>query len=315
MSEKRDLWVPLVLVLAGGALLAANAAEGRVGLGLLALVVAWVGAVACLPIRLKKGQARNITFGFGVSLLLVPLIPGVVERPADGLAWVVAGLAFVLPAPPLPQKVRAAFLGAGGVLGVMGLLALAGVLPQGLTWLLLAGAFHLALQVVNARPRREPEAPPGPRVGILGGSFDPFHAGHRALAEAALRVVDRLLVVPAGRAPHKPDAADRTAFHHRVAMARLGVEGLARTEVLEMDLPGVITMTKGKFEPRYASLKGIMAAKRKPLDQKEAQGGESRLAVRNLAYPPERPAGRIVGEGAEAAGELVRLLREEAKAL
>ena len=94
---------------------------------------------------------------------------------------------------------------------------------------------------------------------------------------------------------------------------RREVEG--GTEVLEMDLPGVITMTKGKFEPRYASLKGIMAAKRKPLDQKEAQGGESRLAVRNLAYPPERPAGRIVGEGAEAAGELVRLLREEAKAL
>jgi electron transfer flavoprotein beta subunit len=94
---------------------------------------------------------------------------------------------------------------------------------------------------------------------------------------------------------------------------RREVEGGA--EILEMDLPGVITITKGKFEPRYASLKGIMAAKRKPLEQKEAQGGEVRLAVRKLAYPPERPAGRIVGEGAEAAGELVRLLREEAKAL
>lgn len=94
---------------------------------------------------------------------------------------------------------------------------------------------------------------------------------------------------------------------------RREVEG--GTEILEMKLPGVITMTKGKFEPRYASLKGIMAAKRKPMDQKEAQGGEDRLAVRKLAYPPERPAGRIVGEGAGAAGELVTLLREEAKAL
>jgi electron transfer flavoprotein beta subunit len=94
---------------------------------------------------------------------------------------------------------------------------------------------------------------------------------------------------------------------------RREVEG--GTEILEMKLPGVITMTKGKFEPRYASLKGIMAAKRKPMDQKEAQGGEDRLVVRKLAYPPERPAGRIVGEGAGAAGELVRLLREEAKAL
>lgn len=94
---------------------------------------------------------------------------------------------------------------------------------------------------------------------------------------------------------------------------RREVEG--GTEVLEMALPAVITMTKGKQEPRYASLKGIMAAKRKPLEEKAGQGGEDRLVVKKLAYPPERPAGRVVGEGAEAVPELVRLLREEAKAL
>lgn len=94
---------------------------------------------------------------------------------------------------------------------------------------------------------------------------------------------------------------------------RRDVEG--GSEILEMDLPAVVTMTKGKFEPRYASLKGIMAAKRKPLAEKEAQGGEARLVVKKLSYPPERPAGRVVGEGPEAVPELVRLLREEAKAL
>ena len=94
---------------------------------------------------------------------------------------------------------------------------------------------------------------------------------------------------------------------------RRDVEG--GSEVLEMDLPAVITVTKGKFEPRYASLKGIMAAKRKPLEEKDALGGEPRLVVKNLSYPPERPEGRIVGEGADAAPELIRLLREEAKAL
>lgn len=94
---------------------------------------------------------------------------------------------------------------------------------------------------------------------------------------------------------------------------RKDVEGGA--EILEMDLPAVITITKGEFEPRYASLKGIMAAKRKPLDEKDAVGGDSRLVVRELAYPPARPPGRIVGEGADSAAELVRLLREEAKAL
>ncbi len=87
------------------------------------------------------------------------------------------------------------------------------------------------------------------------------------------------------------------------------------TEVVEMDLPGVVTVTKGKYEPRYASLKGIMAAKRKPLEEKDASPGEERLVVRALSYPPERPPGRIVGEGADAVPELVRLLREEARAL
>ena len=94
---------------------------------------------------------------------------------------------------------------------------------------------------------------------------------------------------------------------------RRDIEGGA--EILEMALPAMVTMTKGKFEPRYASLKGIMAAKRKPIEEKDAQTGESRLVVKNLSYPPERPAGRVVGEGPEAAAEVVRLLREEAKAL
>lgn len=87
------------------------------------------------------------------------------------------------------------------------------------------------------------------------------------------------------------------------------------TEVLSMDLPAVLSITKGEFEPRYASLKGIMMAKKKPLEQKDAQGAESRLTVASLAEPAERAPGRIVGEGPDAVTELVRLLREEAKAL
>ena len=86
-------------------------------------------------------------------------------------------------------------------------------------------------------------------------------------------------------------------------------------ETVELTLPAVVTITKGEFEPRYASLKGIMAAKRKPLEEKDAQQAESRLEVEVLDPPPARPDGRIVGEGADAVGELVRLLREEAKVL
>ena len=85
--------------------------------------------------------------------------------------------------------------------------------------------------------------------------------------------------------------------------------------MVEARLPAVVTITKGEFEPRYASLKGIMAAKRKPLEQKDAAPVDSRLTVTKLAEPPTRPEGRIVGEGPDAVPELVRLLREEANAL
>jgi len=96
-------------------------------------------------------------------------------------------------------------------------------------------------------------------------------------------------------------------------VARREVEG--GTEVVELELPAVLTITKGAFEPRYASLRGIMAAKKKPLETREAPAAEARLEVRGLENPPERPEGKIVGEGPDAVGELVRLLHEEANAL
>ena len=86
-------------------------------------------------------------------------------------------------------------------------------------------------------------------------------------------------------------------------------------EVVDFPLPAVITTDKGLNEPRYPALKGIMAAKKKPLDVKPTQLGAGGMGVRALTPPPERKEGRIVGEGAGAVAELVRLLREEAKVL
>ena len=113
----------------------------------------------------------------------------------------------------------------------------------------------------------------------------------------------------------RPCASSVTSFEVDAGMIRCkrAVEG--GTEVVELDLPAVVTLTKGEFELRYASLKGIMAAKRKPLDIKDAELPEGRLEVEQLDYPPERAQGRIVGEGAEAVPELVRLLRDEAGVL
>jgi len=86
-------------------------------------------------------------------------------------------------------------------------------------------------------------------------------------------------------------------------------------EVIEIALPAVLSTDKGLNEPRYASLKGIMAAKKKPIEERPAALAEAALEVVSMALPPARSAGKIVGEGPAAVGELVRLLREEARVI
>ena len=86
-------------------------------------------------------------------------------------------------------------------------------------------------------------------------------------------------------------------------------------EVVEAALPVVLTTDKGLNQPRYASLKGIMAAKKKPIDEKPAARGEPALEVVALELPPPRGAGRIVGMGVAAIPDLIRALREEAKVI
>jgi electron transfer flavoprotein beta subunit len=95
--------------------------------------------------------------------------------------------------------------------------------------------------------------------------------------------------------------------------ARRELEGVA--EVVEFPLPAVVTIDEGFARPRYPSLKGIMSAKKKPLESKPAQLGEVRVKVKGMALPPDRPPGRIIGDGVAAVPELVRLLQTEAKVL
>ena len=95
--------------------------------------------------------------------------------------------------------------------------------------------------------------------------------------------------------------------------ARREVEGGA--ELVTVSLPAAASLDEGIARPRYPSLKGIMAAKKKPLDVKPAQIPTPRLTVAKMELPPERGAGRIIGEGAAAVPELVRLLQSEAKVL
>ena len=88
------------------------------------------------------------------------------------------------------------------------------------------------------------DAPRGraPRdLGVMGGTFDPIHLGHLAVAEEAREVLglERILFVPAGRPPHKP-AGDVSSVEHRLAMVELAISGNAAFELsrIEADRAG-----------------------------------------------------------------------------
>ncbi len=86
-------------------------------------------------------------------------------------------------------------------------------------------------------------------------------------------------------------------------------------EVVETKLPAVFLAQKGLNEPRYPSLKGIMAAKSKPIEEKAAAAAEARVETLQLKKPPAKNAGRIIGTDKTAVPELIRLLHEEAKVI
>ncbi len=73
------------------------------------------------------------------------------------------------------------------------------------------------------------------RIGVLGGTFDPVHRGHLAMAEAARTAcrLDRVLFMPAHQPPHK---RCHVAQEHRLAMLHLAVDGIEGCEVSDFEL-------------------------------------------------------------------------------
>ncbi len=107
------------------------------------------------------------------------------------------------------------------------------------------------------------------------------------------------------------------------ASANRRVEGAE--EIVEFSLPAVLTIDKGLVEMRYPSLPNLMKAKKKPLATLKAADvpalaelakGAGGTRMHKLEPPPQKAAGKILsGEAAETAGQLVKLLREEAKVI
>lgn len=148
------------------------------------------------------------------------------------------------------------------------------------------------------------------------GAFDLIIAGHRAVDD------DNFQVGPAVAEfmgiPHLSMVIAEEITDGRIRCTRT-VEG--GTLVLETRLPALITTQRGLNEPRYASLPGIMKAKKKPIDTRPLSAlgtdpGETKVSVIALRLPPERkPGRRIDGDAAAQAAALVRALHEEARVI
>lgn len=145
---------------------------------------------------------------------------------------------------------------------------------------------------------------------LKDGGYELILFGKQAVDSANAAVgpmVAELLGLPCVSAASKLDLAAGTGT------ARRELEGAA--EIVTFPLPAVVTIDEGIARPRYPSLKGIMAAKKKPLETRPAQLGEVRVTVEKMELPPDRPAGRIIGEGVAAVPELIRLLQTEARVI
>ncbi len=142
------------------------------------------------------------------------------------------------------------------------------------------------------------------------GGYDLILFGKLAIDDASHAVgtmVAELLGVPC------VTSVAHLALAHRKGTAEREIEG--GVEVVQFDLPAVLTADKGLNEPRYPALRGIMLAKKKPLEVKDVTLEPGGIEVLELSLPPQRPEGRIVGEGAEAVAALLDALRNEAKVL
>jgi electron transfer flavoprotein beta subunit len=145
---------------------------------------------------------------------------------------------------------------------------------------------------------------------LKAGEFDLVLFGKLAVDDGCHAVgpmVAEFMEVPCVSSISKLEIADGKGTAERE------IEG--GVEVVEFSLPAIVTTEKGLNEPRYPALKGIMMAKKKPLETKDVTLEVSGVEFSALAYPPERKEGRIVGEGPDAVPALVDALKNEAKVL
>lgn len=97
------------------------------------------------------------------------------------------------------------------------------------------------------------------------------------------------------------------------AIADRDIEG--GRETVEASLPCIISAQKGLNEPRYPKLPDIMKAKKKPIEEIEADKVDPKVTIHAMEIPSKQRAGKIVSDSDEDIKEVVKLLHEEAKVI
>lgn len=149
------------------------------------------------------------------------------------------------------------------------------------------------------------------------GAYNLIFTGKLAIDDNAASVSQMLAEYL--KIPHTTVVTKFSQDGEKVVVER-EIEGGSR-EVVQMAMPAVVGANKGLNMPRYASLPGIMKAKKKPVKELafSALGvGAEQIKVKyeNYELPAEKPACRMIaGEPAQQSAELARLLREEAKVI
>ncbi|MBN2384042.1 electron transfer flavoprotein subunit beta/FixA family protein [bacterium] len=156
------------------------------------------------------------------------------------------------------------------------------------------------------------------------GSYDLILCGKQSVDDDAGQVgpaLAEILDLPHVTTVHKLELAS----DGKSALCYRDFEG--GVEVVETTLPAVITAEKGLNEVRYASLKGIMAAKKKKLEELDLAAlglaptdvgqNAALLVIKELQMPPVRAAGKIVegGSAQEKVANLIKMLHDEAKVI
>ena len=149
------------------------------------------------------------------------------------------------------------------------------------------------------------------------GEFGLIFTGKLAIdgnVSATSQMLAQLLEIPHTSVVSQVDYDSNSITTHRE------VEGGSK-ETFKLSLPALVAANKGLNKPRFASLPGIMKAKKKPiqsvsLEELKVENGEIKVKYTNFALPPEKPACKMIeGEPSAQVDELVRLLQEEAKVL